>query len=59
VSGGFGVNLGGCVPRIIVAVLTVGVVIALVAGILLGAADIFTRSIGDDGAIGRACSVGR
>jgi hypothetical protein len=53
VSGGFGVNVGGCVPRIIVAVLTVGVVIALVAGVLLGAADVFTRAQ----ASGDACAV--
>lgn len=39
VSGGFGVPVGGCMLRIIAAVLTAGLVIALVAGVLLGAAD--------------------
>ncbi|MDT5024793.1 MAG: hypothetical protein QOE61_1219, partial [Micromonosporaceae bacterium] len=39
VSGGFGVRVGGCVLRIIAAVLTGGVAIALMVGVLLGAAD--------------------
>jgi hypothetical protein len=40
VSGGFGVNIGGCAPRLLLAALALGMVIALVTGAVLGALDV-------------------
>lgn len=45
VSGGFGVNLGGCAPRILLTLLTIGLVIALIAGIVLGAVEVPTPAL--------------